>query len=163
MKIHEAGITFIQATKALGQFANLFIRKDKMSEKKICDTCKHCSETKTWCNHYDYEVDYDHTCIAWEGIMLEPVRMTEKELITKYEDYPDSLSNYGNFKQGFILAGGQIIEEPKNLPCVNCGSDPLKTVEGNNLYCSNGKGNCFLFGVLIPVEVWNDPSKRGGK
>jgi hypothetical protein len=88
--------------------------------------------------------------------------MTEKELIKKYDGYPDSLSCYGNFKQGFLLAGGQIIEEPKNLPCV-CGKEPTKFESGGMvaLQCTNEK--CFLYGTPIAKELWNDPSKRGGK
>jgi len=93
---------------------------------------------------------------------IAPVRMTEKELkdITHNHDY-DCLSTDEVFEKGFLLAGGQIIEEPKNLPCPVCGKEPYIDIEGNSALCPNKI--CLMYENYWSIQDWNDPSKRGRK
>lgn len=90
-----------------------------------------------------------------------PIKMTLEELENEFGKSSQFFALFGYYKKGFLLAGGQIIEEPKNLRCQNCGKEPAECNYGTALFCSNRA--CLYHGVELPRKEWNDPSKRGGK
>jgi len=93
---------------------------------------------------------------------IAPVRMTKKEL----EDEASKIvrrQGIGfdtDLQIGFLLAGGQIIEEPKHLPCMLCGANVEQKENGIVYHNDNG---CILSDHNYSGTYWDDPSKRGGK
>jgi hypothetical protein len=107
--------------------------------------------------YHNYQEFLDFHAIA-------PVRMTEKELEEQYDEI-DSMCAYAIAKRFYIMAGGQIIEKPVNLPCPVCGCEmkdiePDKSVDRFLQHPDNG---CLFSKQCHQASVWNDPSKRGGK
>jgi hypothetical protein len=90
---------------------------------------------------------------------IAPVRMTRNELLTHIKNIMfDDV--YSVIKHGFLLAGGQIIEEPKHLPCMLCGVNVEQKENGIVYHNDNG---CILSDHNYSGTYWDDPSKRGGK
>jgi hypothetical protein len=107
--------------------------------------------------YHNYQEFLDFHAIA-------PVRMTEKEL-SHSSEYDIIGCAYDILKTGFLLAGGQIIEELKNLPCPVCGCkmkdiEPDKSVDRFLQHPDNG---CLFSKQCHQASVWNDTSKRVGK
>jgi hypothetical protein len=92
---------------------------------------------------------------------IAPVRMTRKEIRQKYELLEDYSSSFEIMLQGFSVAGGQIIEEPKNLPCFVCGKDVMIPNDSSPEYLLHKENGCILSDYMFLKNVWNDPSKRG--
>jgi len=91
---------------------------------------------------------------------IAPVRMTRKEIRQKYELLEDYSSSFEIMLQGFSVAGGQIIEEPKNLPCPKCGCDMARGLVDWKLR-HPAHNYCSLSGIVVDRDLWNDESKRG--
>jgi hypothetical protein len=115
-----------------------------------------------------YDSDSFPTCfhsreefLDFHGIAL--VRMTEKEFGFAFNDWSAGLiiSESDCFRKGFELAGGQIIEEPTNLPCMNCGISVIDAKDAQGIIYHPKVNNCFLSNKTFNKDEWNDPSKRG--
>lgn len=91
---------------------------------------------------------------------IAPVRMTEKELRNICADNAKlHLTGFGTFSAGYRLAGGQIIEEPKNLPCPKCGCEIVEARDDSYVY--HPYNGCVFEDETYNRAKWNDPSKRG--
>ncbi len=88
---------------------------------------------------------------------IAPVRMTRKEIW--YRLWDDD--NLDTGVRGFIIAGGQIIEESKNLPCPVCGCNiPDDTYYTKDRVCHPKSITCFMSNLSWNKYEWNDESKR---
>jgi hypothetical protein len=90
---------------------------------------------------------------------VAPVRMTEKELVENFNLCKEAeIEGISLLREGFLLGGGQIIEEPANLPCPLCGNEMVDH-EGHHVRHPNG--DCVMAQYCFDKKQWNDPSKRG--
>jgi len=87
---------------------------------------------------------------------IAPVKMTEKELFEKVYGQTDIKKM---IVESFKLAGGQIIEEPKNLPCFHYGEDVMISDDDSPEFLVHKENGCILSCHMFLDKGWNDPSK----
>lgn len=69
---------------------------------------------------------------------IAPSRMTGKELVENFNLCKEAeIEGISLLREGFLLGGGQIIEEPANLPCPLCGNEMVDH-EGHHVRHPNG-------------------------
>jgi len=91
---------------------------------------------------------------------IAPVRMTRSVLNISFQNSERQYSSFVYYEMGYKLAGGQIIEEPKNLPCPKCGCDMARGLVDWKLR-HPAHNYCSLSGIVVDRDLWNDESKRG--